>query len=1055
MLNVLTFGLLEIAQADNPQLDLRSASDPSCGQVRTPNAIYNTRFEDVTWNPEKWQLTTTKLDQGHYQARAAVANGYLGINVAAVGPFFEVDTQVDGDNINGWPLFSLRQTFATIAGFFDSQPDTNGTNYGWLYQYGGESVISGVPHWSGLVVDLGGNKFLDASVDSKTISGFQTMLDMKRGLLSWAFTWTPDQGTTFDIEYQLFAHKLYVNQALVQLKITPSIDVNVTIANVINGDSAVRTNSVASGVDDQLIYSAVSPQGVDNVTAFVYTILAPSDTEQLETYILEQRPYSGQNSSSITQAANVSLVAGVTSVFTKYVGAASSDAFEDPKVVAREAALAALGAGFSDSLHSHTSEWASIFPDDSVDSYVLPNGALPDDDYIVEQAITAVTNPYSLLQNTIGENALTAVNDARINEHSISVGGLTSDSYAGLVFWDAEIWMQPGLVAAFPQAAKGIANYRVARYDQAKANVKTAYQSSKNGTTFSDSAAVFPWTSGRYGNCTGTGPCFDYEYHINGDIAQEFANYWIASGDESFFKDTLFPIYDSIATFYSEVMSSNGSRYSLTNMTDPDEYANQVDNGGFTMPLIADTLTNSNQFRTKFGLEANETWNNQAKNVVIERNENAKISLEYSGMNGSISVKQADVVLKTFPLRYEESYSPEDALTDLDYYASKQSLDGPGMTYAIFSIVANQVSTSGCSAYTYQQYSTQPYTRAPWFQFSEQLLDDYTANGGTHPAYPFLTGHGGAYQVALFGYLGLRLVPDSSLHINPALPPQIANLRYRTFYWQGWPISATSNQTYTTLTRLPKAISTANTTYATSPIEIVVGAASSNTTTFTLPANGTITIPNRQYGFVSAIPGNLVQCRPVTSPDPFEPGQFPLSAVDGAASTKWQPTLANVSASIAVPLPLGSPISGFSFDWAQNPPLNFSVTFYNQSESTTASGLRTSTHRNVFSQANVTVESPYKASEAALLLPYRSNTTNVTLPEPVYAAQFATLEIVGNQGLEDPVNGTGATVAEWAVLRAGAEEEEKRDVPRRDFSGDAGSYGRLLRRNAGGAGRKS
>jgi hypothetical protein len=75
------------------------------------------------------------------------------------------------------------------------------------------------------------------------------------------------------------------------------------------------------------------------------------------------------------------------------------------------------------------------------------------------------------------------------------------------------------------------------------------------------------------------------------------------------------------------------------------------------------------------------------------------------------------------------------------------------MTYAIFSIVANEVSPSGCSSYTYQQYSEQPYARAPWFQFSEQLLDDYTANGGTHPAYPFLTGHGGANQVVLFGYL--------------------------------------------------------------------------------------------------------------------------------------------------------------------------------------------------------------------------------------------------------------------------------------------------------------
>lgn len=128
------------------------------------SSIYNTRFPNVTWDNAAWEVNTTNLDQGHYQSRLSIANGYLGINVAAAGPFFEQDVQVDGDNVNGWPLFSQRQTFATIAGFFDEQPTTNGTNFEWLNQYGGESVISGVPHWSGIIVDLGAGVYLDASV---------------------------------------------------------------------------------------------------------------------------------------------------------------------------------------------------------------------------------------------------------------------------------------------------------------------------------------------------------------------------------------------------------------------------------------------------------------------------------------------------------------------------------------------------------------------------------------------------------------------------------------------------------------------------------------------------------------------------------------------------------------------------------------------------------------------------------------------------------------------------------------------------------------------------
>lgn len=36
-------------------------------------------------------------------------------------------------------------------------------------------------------------------------------------------------------------------------------------------------------------------------------------------------------------------------------------------------------------------------------------------------------------------------------------------------------------------------------------------------------------------------------------------------------------------------------------------------------------------------------------------------------MNGSIAVKQADVVLNTFPLNYQLNYTAEDSLRDLDW----------------------------------------------------------------------------------------------------------------------------------------------------------------------------------------------------------------------------------------------------------------------------------------------------------------------------------------------------------------------------------------------------
>lgn len=981
--------------------------------------IYDTRFNGTTWDDENWRITTTDLQQGIFQARMSLANGYLGINLASLGPFFEVDVPTDGDDINGWPLFDRRQTFATIGGFYDSQPTTNGTNFLWLNQYGGESVISGVPHWAGLLVEVGSD-ILNASTPSDQISDFSSTLDIGTGMMLWNYTWTPSGGPAIKVEYSMLVHKLYVNQAVVQVKMTPTGDMNATVIDVLDGDCAVRTDFVDKGYYSifPIIWSAVKPNGISNVTAYIYSTMVGDDTCYSETRTNVSMPsVLGTNSSSIGQAMTVGLRSGQTSTITKYIGGASSDAFSDPQDAALNGSWSGAHEGYDSMVKSHTAEWNSIMTDDSVDDFAFPeNGTLPNDPNIIELQITAVTNPFHLLQNTVGTNAIAAAgNNTMLDINSISVCGLGSDCYAGLVFWDAEVWMAPGLVVAFPEAARQIARYRVEKFPQAQANVKTAYQSSQNETgKFSDGGAVYSWTSGRFGNCTGTGPCFDYEYHINGDIGLELYNYYTVTGDMIFWREELFPVYDAIAQFYSELVTYNATsgKYDLYNATDPDEYANFQTNVGYTMVLMHTHIDNANMFRARLGLEPNETWANVSSLIDIPIDQSADIILEYAAMNGSISVKQADVVLVDDFLDYPNPYS----LSDLDYYAGKQSLNGPGMTYGVFSIVANEISPSGCSSYTYDLYGSQPYTRGPWFQFSEQLIDDYTANGGTHPAYPFLTGIGGANRVAVFGFLGLRLMIDT-FNIDPSLPPQLSNLDYRTVYWQGWGINATSNQTHTTITRTGVSLPNANSTFEDSPIPVTIGlsgssTSGSNSTVYNLMPNGTLTFPNRQIGDIKTVPGNIAQCQSVSSPQLYEPGQFPLAAVDGATSTKWQPTQANISSSITVELPQPFvPITGFHFDWAQDPPASYSVTFSNSSGS--SGGV------NVTSSNAVAISSPYDAATASDIVAYMSNMTNVTLSEPVYSGMYATLVIEGNQandGTPNALNGSGASVAEWAII---------------------------------------
>jgi trehalose/maltose hydrolase-like predicted phosphorylase len=991
--------------------------------VKASTSTEQEQFKDVTWDDDNWMLSTHTLDQGHYQSRLSLANGYFGINVAAAGPFFEVDEQDKGNGVSGWPLFTRRQAFSTIAGFYNNEQRPNGTNYPWLYQYGWDSVIAGIPHWSALQVEANG-EMLNASVDPEHISDFTTSLDVKAGIASWRYNWKPGGSSdgTIEVDYQLLVHKLHVNLAAVRLRLTATRDMNVTIYDVLDGDCAVRSEFVDKKYEEDTptIWSAVRPGNVSNVTAYVYSTLATDEWADLQTRSkVESGRFSG-NDSTIAQSIQVRLSASQPHETKKFVGVASSDAFKDPQPVAKEASISAMKKGYYKLLWTHIQEWASILTPDSVDSYRLPNGSLPNDPSIQELHILSHTNPFYLLSHMVGPNAIAdAGNNSRLNIDSMPVCGFGSDCYGGQVFWDADVWMAPGVQVSHPQHAQRIINYRVEHFQQAQRNVETAFTSSKNQTDrFTSGGAVYPWTSGRWSNCTGTGACFDYEYHLNGDISLAFNNHLIITGDSDYFNKTLLPISNAVAHFYGQALDFNESSgaYELWNATDPDEYANMVNNAGYTTALIQRHLIETNEFNAWFGLPQNASWADKAAKMRLPVNENAGIIVEYTGMNGSVEVKQADVVLVDDLLHYPNPYS----LNNLDYYAAKQSLDGPAMTYSSFAVVANEVSPSGCSALTYNLYSSSPYARAPWYQYSEQLLDDPDENGGTHPAFPFLTGMGGTNRVAIFGYLGLGLYYES-LDIDPSLPPQIEYLDYRTFYWMGHGINATSNTTHTTLARLPRdkySLPFANSTYFDKPIPVTVGTRSNrNKGTLELTYDTPLVITNRPVGQTLTVAGNILQCGALLPPPQDNlPGQFPLAAIDGAASTKWQPVSSNITSYLTVDLGLSRfhRIAAIMMDWANQPPAYFEILFSNSSLPPFTQSV--GDVRNVTS-GPVRVSAPWDPVSAYEIKTYLGNQTNVTLDEPVWSGRYAHLGIRGNQISKDEPQ--GATVAEWNIIMEG------------------------------------
>lgn len=489
---------------------------------------------------------------------------YIGCALAAAGPFFEADVNLTDPNggslpINGWPLDDPRQTFCTISGFFDSQKNTTRTNFPELLLKGGESVISGIPNWPNLILQVG-DATLDATVDNSTISSFESTRSLKNGLQTWTYNWTPAAGTTLNISYEMFMDRSRPNVAAIQLTIIPTAAVNVTVTDLLDGRGAVRSDPHATGMltNSSTIYSAVSPHWLGNITAWIFSTVQSSAFDTSSRVNASSSFYLPSNESTMGQAWSVQLSPNTSTVITKYVGIASSDGFVDPESTARNVSLAAAATGFDTLFQDSESAWAYLMDEDFIDDYSLPNGSLPADQNVVDMQIITKANAHYLLQNLLPSNL------TNLNHWSISVGGLGSDSYAGLVFWDADIFMAPGLAISHPSYALQIPNYRA----------MLAPQASRNAIEygFSDTAIIYPWTSGRYGNCTGTGPCVDYQYHINSDVFLDNLIFWRITGDDTWFKENAVDANQAIVQMYSELIKYNDTvgGYSIANLTDPD-----------------------------------------------------------------------------------------------------------------------------------------------------------------------------------------------------------------------------------------------------------------------------------------------------------------------------------------------------------------------------------------------------------------------------------------------------------------------------------------------------
>ncbi|MEU6821088.1 discoidin domain-containing protein [Streptomyces atriruber] len=787
-----------------------------------------------------WTLGTTTPADAKDTHHAFVGNGYLGQRVPPNGAGY-----ADSEAKTGWPLFTPRYDGSFVSGLYAHNKKTAEDR----------QAVAALPNWTALTVSTGGDggDTFNSSTPSGRISHYRQSLLLHCGVVRTSLTWTAADGRRTDLRYEVLADRTNPHVGAVRMSMTPHWSGRATVTDLLDGRGARRIQQTGGG-DRTGSGDRSDGRRTDDRTAPSMDVAFRTDGTKVDGAVASTlRADRGTPGAKAQQAGSAKKLTARQSLalpvrrgqsydFTKYVGVDTGLTSRAPRRDATATSQRAADRGWQAMLRSHTSAWARLWRSD-----IEVRGRR-------EMQSWVRSAQYGLLSNT-REGAA----------NSIAPAGLTSDNYAGLVFWDAETWMYPGLLATRPELARSVVDYRYRTRAGARENArKLGYE-----------GLFYPWNSGSSGNlaeeCHSVDPphCRT-QIHLQSDISLATWQYYLASKDKDWLRERGYPVMKGIAEFWAGRVSRNkDGSYSIKDTAGPDEYSNGVDDAVFTNAGAVTALRHATRAAELLGERPPAKWKSVADRIRIPYDEKRKVFQQYDGYKGS-TIKQADTVLLMYPLEWKMPKGA--AAATLDYYAERTDPDGPAMTDSVHAIDAAGIGEPGCSTYTYLERSIKPFVRGPFAQFSEARGDKAGAEDplSGSPAHDFLTGKGGFLQTFTNGLTGMRM-RENSLHLDPMLPPQLdRGVTLHGLAWQG--------RTY----------------------DIEIGARRT-TVRLTDGAPMTLDTPQGQRTVTKDAPAVLDTRRPDLTPttnaarcttakaSSEQPGMYAGAAFDGNSATAWVP----------------------------------------------------------------------------------------------------------------------------------------------------------------------
>jgi len=522
---------------------------------------------------------------------------------------------------------------------------------------------------------------------------------------------------------------------------TPRWSGTATITDAIDGSPATLSTQLEKGWSLSNRRDWVSVQTVGTkITAAIVSQLSTSVNVKGRMIPVDQSV-----DQSVGQQLGFTVVAGRSYTVTKYVGVVSSPVSGTALGAAQTQARAAAAIGFNALTRANDAAWATLW----------------------SGRIDVIGNP--TLASDVNASEFYLWSSTRDGvDWGISPAGLSTNSYNGHIFWDAETWMYPALLAQHPDLADEMNEYRFQRLAEAERHATaTGYQ-----------GARYPWESALDGSEQIPPPAslFSeglYEQHVTADIALAQWQYYLVTGDKSWLATRGWPVLSQAAAFWaSRVTPGNDGTYDIDGVTGPDEENPDVTDEIYTDVAAKETLQNAASAGRVLGYKVPAAWLQIASGIVVPTDAALGAQPEFAGYQGQM-VKQADITLLEYPWDYPLPPSVEQ--DNLNYYVPRTDPEGPSMSDSVNSIDSAVLNAPGCSSYVFTQRSVEPFIRDFFDQFSE------TKNGG---AFTFMTGIGGFLQEFLYGYSGLRW-NSTAVQLDPSLTGQLSGIVLHDLSWHG------------------------------------------------------------------------------------------------------------------------------------------------------------------------------------------------------------------------------------------------------------------------------